>query len=593
MADTYATTADRSASLTLILSTHSSLAGMEHSGLLGRFQRTLDYYKAEFEQVTVYSSDTSDYGRVLGVRHHHPALLPPAFGLRHMTYYLWLVSRSARMSGVVKVVGSNIPTLALVRLFSGGQMAVTYQFDYAGLAAREYGSASARARIARLMEAAALRPADLVEATTPSLARKVRAVYRRPTILVPNWLDLEACRTAASNERDPDLIVYAGRLHAIKGVDVLLEALARVIKERPAARLVVCGQGEEESRLQSLAARLELSNVTFAGRLDNSECLALFGRAAAFVLPTTASEGHPKALIEAMACGAACVVTDVPGSNELIADGENGLVVRPNDPAALAAALVHVLSVEDARKSFGSRAAESVAGLDIASVMTDDIAALRGLNRRRRSMPEDVDQFTWARYSCMAGLVNACTRTGDKLLDLGAGDRPISSLVDGRETITMDINPEIHPSVACDFTKGIPLDDESVDCIIAGEILEHLTNAGAFVREMRRAIRLGGSLVISVPNVTSLKYRVAWLLGRVPAHAARADYTYPPSSPAYPRGHVRDYNFREIGQLLDDNGFSVVESHGIGTFLRGRCVVSPRLLPVSLSDQVIVRAVAT
>jgi predicted SAM-dependent methyltransferase len=170
---------------------------------------------------------------------------------------------------------------------------------------------------------------------------------------------------------------------------------------------------------------------------------------------------------------------------------------------------------------------------------------------------------------------------------------PISTLVDGRETITMDIDPLHRPSIVCDFTVGIPLDDGSIDCIVAGEILEHLTNAGEFVLEMRRVMRRGGSLVISVPNITSLKYRVAWLLGHVPAHAARADYTYPPSGPAYPRGHVRDYNFREIGELLDDNGFRVLERHGIGTYLHGRCVVSPRLLPVSLSDQVIVRAVAT
>lgn len=204
-----------------------------------------------------------------------------------------------------------------------------------------------------------------------------------------------------------------------------------------------------------------------------------------------------------------------------------------------------------------------------------------------------MDQFTWARYACMANIVRACTAPGDRLLDLGAGRRPISALIDGREAITMDIDATLNPSMVCDFAARIPLDDGSVDCVIAGEVLEHLTNAGAFVREMRRVLRPGGSVVISVPNITSLKYRVAWLLGRVPAHAARAEYTYPVNSPAYPRGHVRDYNFREIDQVLGDHGFRVVERHGIGTYRHGRCVVPPRLLPVSLSDQVIVRALAT
>jgi glycosyltransferase involved in cell wall biosynthesis/predicted SAM-dependent methyltransferase len=592
MPDRASQAGDGSAHLRLVQSTHSSLSGMEESGLLGRYRRTLEWYVEAFEVVTVYSSDTVDYGETLGVAHRHPEWLPSLFGLRHMGYYLWLVLEAGRMEGVVKVVGSNIPTLGLVRLLAGKRMAVTYQFDYAGLAAREHGRVSAWALVARLMEAAAILPADLVEATTPNLAQKIRMVYHRPTVVVPNWLDLEACRATASDTRDPDLIVYAGRLHRIKGVDGLLEALAKLIRERPEARLVICGQGEEEDRLRAFTARLGLASVTFAGRVDNAECLSLFGRAAAFVLPTTASEGHPKALIEAMACGAACVVTDVPGSNELISDGENGLVVPPNDSNALAAALLSILGHEDVRSSLGERATESVARLDIGSVMPRDIEALKSLSSRRQTMSDEMDQFTWARYSLIATIVKECTQTGSTVLDLGVGRRPISALVQAREVTAMDIDPDVHPSIVCDFTAGLPLDDDSIDCIIAGEVLEHLTNGGVFVREMRRVIRLGGSVVLSVPNATSLKYRIAWLLGRVPAHAARADYTYPPGHPAHPRGHVRDYNFREIEQLFGDNGFSVVERQGIGTYQRGKLLVSPRLLPVTLSDQVIVRAVA-
>lgn len=565
---------------------------MEESGLLGRYHQTLEWYAAAFDYVTVYSSDTTDYGESLGVVHRHPPWLPAAFGLRHMGYYLWLVSEAGRMGGVLKVVGSNIPTLALVRLLAGRRMAVTYQFNYAGLAAREHGGASAWALVARLMEAAAILSADLVEATTPNLAQRVRTVYHRPTVVIPNWLDLEACRATASDERDLDLVVYAGRLHRIKGVDVLLEAMAQTVLDRPGARLVICGQGEEEDRLQVLAAHLDLKCVAFAGRVDNAACLALFGRAAAFVLPTTASEGHPKALIEAMACGAACIVTDVPGSNELISNGENGLVVPPGDAQTLAAALLSVLGNEDVRRSLGESAAESVAHLDIASVMPRDIEALMSLGLGRRRMSDEMDQFTWARYARIATIVKECTKPGSTVLDLGVGRRPISALVEERQTITMDIDPSVNPSIVCDFAAGIPLDDGSIDCIIAGEVLEHLTHAGVFVEEMRRVIRLGGSVVLSVPNATSLKYRIAWLLGRVPAHAARADYTYPPGHPAHPRGHVRDYNFGEIEQLFADNGFSVVERHGIGTYQHGKLLVSPRLLPVTLSDQVIVRAVA-
>jgi predicted SAM-dependent methyltransferase len=192
----------------------------------------------------------------------------------------------------------------------------------------------------------------------------------------------------------------------------------------------------------------------------------------------------------------------------------------------------------------------------------------------------------------MADMVVACTNESDVILDLGSGREPLSRLLPRTNVITMDVNKDVHPTIVCDFTAGIPLHDNSVDCIVAGEILEHLTSARAFVTEMRRVIAHSGSVVLSVPNITSAKYRLAWLVGRVPAHAAKADYTYPPQHPAYPRGHVRDYNFRELRRALGDCGFRVVDERGIGLFISGNRVISPRVLPTVLSDQAIIRAVA-
>jgi SAM-dependent methyltransferase len=129
-----------------------------------------------------------------------------------------------------------------------------------------------------------------------------------------------------------------------------------------------------------------------------------------------------------------------------------------------------------------------------------------------------------------------------------------------------------------------------VDVAIAGEILEHITESHRFLGEVRRVLRNGGYLVLSVPNIVSLKYRIAFLLGRIPAMAAKADYTYSPDNPAYPRGHVRDYSFGELRRVLSDCGFVIVAERGIGMHWHGRRVLPPWLMPVTLSDNAIVKA---
>ena len=95
---------------------------------------------------------------------------------------------------------------------------------------------------------------------------------------------------------------------------------------------------------------------------------------------------------------------------------------------------------------------------------------------------------------------------------------------------------------------------------------------------------------MSVPNIVSLKYRFAFLIGRIPAHAAKADYTYALDSSTAQWGHVRDYSFREISGLLNDHGFQVTAKRSIGMHWRGRRIIPSWLMPKSFSDNVIVKA---
>jgi GalNAc-alpha-(1->4)-GalNAc-alpha-(1->3)-diNAcBac-PP-undecaprenol alpha-1,4-N-acetyl-D-galactosaminyltransferase len=151
-------------------------------------------------------------------------------------------------------------------------------------------------------------------------------------------------------------IVAMGRLSAEKGFDVLIDALARLPARHGGARLRILGDGPLR---RELMARAEHNGV--AERVEFVGLVAAPGpwlRAAdAFVLPSR-YEGYPNALCEAMALGMPVIAADCDfGPRELLRDGEDGVLVPPDDPAALARALGDLLDSPSRRAALGVRAA--------------------------------------------------------------------------------------------------------------------------------------------------------------------------------------------------------------------------------------------
>lgn len=152
-----------------------------------------------------------------------------------------------------------------------------------------------------------------------------------------------------------DLLLTVARQDRQKGLDVLLEAMPSVLVERPEARLVVVGRpGDDTALLQTMVTRLGLeSQVRFLGVRDDVPDL-LCG-ADVFVLPSR-WEGIAGVLLEAMALETPIVVSDLPPLREVLPDDGFGRLVPPNQPDALARAVVSALSdradsAERARRS--------------------------------------------------------------------------------------------------------------------------------------------------------------------------------------------------------------------------------------------------
>lgn len=173
----------------------------------------------------------------------------------------------------------------------------------------------------------------------------------------------------------PPLIVYLGRLHPVKGADVLVEALPTVFAAVPEARCVIAGPAAAPAE-QDLAKRLrrrveELAlteQIEFPGNLDDP--WPLLERASVLVLPSR-SEGSPNVVLEAMAAGVPVVAAAVGGVPELIEPGRTGTLVPPDDPGALAAAIVDALVDSDAAAERAGRARVGVAARHSLSVVTE------------------------------------------------------------------------------------------------------------------------------------------------------------------------------------------------------------------------------
>jgi GalNAc-alpha-(1->4)-GalNAc-alpha-(1->3)-diNAcBac-PP-undecaprenol alpha-1,4-N-acetyl-D-galactosaminyltransferase len=165
---------------------------------------------------------------------------------------------------------------------------------------------------------------------------------------------------------DRPRLVSMGRLSHDKGFDILLRAFGRIAKRFPDWQLVVVGDGALRDELRGLSDELALGDqVVFAGAV--SEPLATLQQAQLFVMPSR-YEGFPNALGEALSCGLPVIAADCPsrpsrvwhpgGVRELVRDGVDGLLVPPEDPAALAHAMASLMADTEKRQRLASRARE-------------------------------------------------------------------------------------------------------------------------------------------------------------------------------------------------------------------------------------------
>ena len=364
--------------------------GLRTLAAAGQLSRLLNYYMtayaAAFDHVFYFSyfnESWQEYGQAAPAANVH--LVPNQTATPRVRYSFTLPQRHASQlatchtSRVFQAPGILPAWQAKVRWQI--PIVMTYGYRYAEFARTE-GRPVAQMYL-RALEYFALRNADAVIVTTEELARHVGGYVAQAAInIIPNGVDLtQYSPTHTRQDAAVPTVLFVGRFTPQKNLSCLIEAMALVQAQFGSpVRLEMVGDGPLRGELTAQAATLGV-DVNFRGVVAQEDLPNVYRGASVFVLPSHL-EGHPKVLIEAMACALPVVASDAPGNRTLVTHGENGLLFPINNAAALAASVTELLHAPSRAADLGKHARLTIAArYDLRNFLAQEVALLRRVHR--------------------------------------------------------------------------------------------------------------------------------------------------------------------------------------------------------------------
>jgi len=200
-----------------------------------------------------------------------------------------------------------------------------------------------RVRLLRSAQSWYARAASLMIVPSEHVGRLARSWGVLPKV-IHNAIDRDLFRRERQLDSEHPTLITVARLAPVKGVDVVIRAFGDLRITHPMAKLIIVGEGPARAELEQVCCELHLAEVVqFTGALLIERIADLLSTAHVFALGSR-TEGMPHAALEAMAAGTPVVATHVGGTPEVVADGVNGLLVPPDDPQAMAAAIYQILN---------------------------------------------------------------------------------------------------------------------------------------------------------------------------------------------------------------------------------------------------------
>jgi len=367
-------TAQRSLQLVLFFTRGVSLRTWDEAGILGReatlYQR-LQQRNAEVSFVTYGGRGDQLYtDEIPGIRILSNSLDLPA-SLYQMKLQLFPPKGTVFKSN--QVDGAQIALAAARR----SRVAFVARCGYllSQVQERTHGMDSQAAQAARSLERLVFTAADRVSVTTQAMSQTIQKDYQvsgDKVSVIPNYVDIDRFRPKLREANKRARIGFVGRLAWEKNLMHLIDAVTGLDVD-----FVLVGQGPQREELAARAAANGAS-VSFLGRVPNTHLPGILNNWDAFVLPSF-YEGHPKAVLEAMACGLPVIGTRVQGIVELIADGETGLLCE-TDAGSIRQALERIAEDGALRTKLGQNARRYVEKhFALERVVDMEMAMLNGL----------------------------------------------------------------------------------------------------------------------------------------------------------------------------------------------------------------------
>ena len=282
-------------------------------------------------------------------------------GLAYHVRLPFLVARELRsfQPDAVLVQGAHEAASTLLgrRLArSGAKVILDVHGDWR-TATRLYGSRTRRVLnpFADRIASWSVRRVDAVRTVSDFTTGIVRELGVEPSATFPAFMDLDPFLTPPAPLPERPVALFVGALELYKGLDLLVEAWPIVGERVPDAELRLIGSGAREDLVRRLVERGP--HVTWESGLAPVEVAGELDRSTVLVLPSR-REGMGRVVVEAFCRGRAVVGTRGGGIEDIVRDGENGVLVPPDDAQALARALVNVLSSRERAASLGFVARE-------------------------------------------------------------------------------------------------------------------------------------------------------------------------------------------------------------------------------------------
>lgn len=237
-------------------------------------------------------------------------------------------------------------------------------------------------KLYKLLYKKTLQLADIIAISSSQLIEDTQnyigTIEKSKTVIVKSGINTSKFKPL-NIEKNTHEILYVGRIHKVKGIEDIIHALHIVIETVPDTKLKIISKIEQNSYyeyLTDLISKLNCEkNIEFMGPIRHNQLINHYNSASIFVL-TSRSEGSSQATLEAMACDLPVIVTSVGTLAELIKDGENGFLVKPNQPNIIAEKIILLFQNKSLRSKIGKAARQTLIDKENFDSYIDELSKL-------------------------------------------------------------------------------------------------------------------------------------------------------------------------------------------------------------------------